>query len=136
MAIIKKNKTKNGIPIAYTMIKSITKVGDAVQVELNHYVDKTYRESEKAFEDISNRINDIVLMHAELMNRDMLAPREQERLDKLKNELYIYNSNLENGSAYAAATETITISGLDDISYDAIYEYLKTTDNYKNAKDD
>jgi len=112
MAILKKIKLDNGIELNYHRITSIIKITNICnKIEISSYVNEEQRLKEKEYQEL------------QLKNKDKKELTDKEK-QKLNNGINVFiNTNFEN------------LEYNDKIDIEDIYNYLKTTDKFKNAKD-
>lgn len=111
MAILKKVKLDNGIELNYhriTSLKMITNLSN--NIEISSYINEEQRLKEKEYQKL------------QLKNiEEKLTGKEKEKLNE--------------GINVFIRTEYINIDYDNDMTIIKAYDYLKTTDKFKNSKD-
>ena len=112
MALEKDVKQSNGIVLNYHRIGSINKITNMVnQFEINSYINKEEREKEKRYQELQKRN----------ANNEKLSEEEAKEL--------------EEGIDVMVRAEYMQIPYNETQTIQDVYDYLKTTEKYKDAKD-
>ena len=110
MALQKEIELENGVIINYHIITSLNKITNfSNNIEVSSYTSVSQRQKEKEYQQVQ-------LKNA---NREELTEEEQELLDK--------------GINVFIETEFIQLPYDEDMTIEDAYDYLLTTDKYKNA---
>lgn len=108
MAIKKEIELENGITINYHRITTLNKITNiSNNIEVSSYTNKTQRAKEQRYQ--------------ELQTKENLTIEEQEEVEK--------------GINVFIETDFIQIPYKQNMSIEDAYNYLKTTEKYKNAID-
>lgn len=108
MAIIKKIELENGVVINYHRIASLNKITNiSNNIEVSSYTNKTQRAKEQRYQ--------------ELQTKENLTIEEQGELEK--------------GINVFIETDFIQTPYEQNMSIEEAYNYLKTTEKYKEAED-
>ena len=111
MALQKEIELENGIILNYHRITSLNKITNiSNNIEVNSYISESQREKEKAYQEIQRKSD----------NDEELTEEEQEILEKGINVLVV--------------ADYISIPYDENMTIETAYEYLKTTEKYKNAE--
>lgn len=111
MALQKEIELENGIVLNYHRITSLNKITNiSNNIEVNSYISESQREKEKAYQEIQRKS----------ANEEELTQEEQELLEKGINVLVV--------------ADFISIPYDENMTIESAYEYLKTTEKYKNAE--
>lgn len=111
MALSKEIELENGITLTYHRITSLNKVTNIMNtIEVNSYINEKQREKEKTYQElqVKNQTEELT---------------EEERLQ------------LEKGIDVMVVADFIQIPYNANQTIEEAYEYLKTTDKYKDAED-
>ena len=112
MALQKEIELDNGIILNYHRITSLNKLTNiSNNIEVNSYISESQREKEKVYQN-AQRKN---------ANEEELTPEEQEILEK--------------GINVLVQADFISIPYDEKMTIEDAYEYLKTTEKYKDAID-
>ena len=112
MALQKKIILKNGIETNYHRITSLNFITNwSINIEVRSYISKDGRAIEQAYQTVQKKVR----------NGQEITEEEKEILNK--------------GAYNFSRSEIIEINYDEDLSIKNIYEYLKTTDKYKDAID-
>ena len=112
MGLKKQIELENGIKLEYHRIVSLNKITNmTVTIEINSYANKEQREKEKEYQNIQKK----KALNEELSNEEQIK--------------------LEKGINVFIDADYINIPYDENITIEEIYEYLKTTEKYKNAED-
>lgn len=108
MALIKQIELENGVVLNYHRITSITNITNInTTFEISSYVSENKRLEEKAYQELQMKEN-----------------RNQEEEKELEKGINVY-----------IETDFLQIPYVENIKIEDAYDYLKTTDKYKNAED-
>lgn len=111
MALLKEIELENGVVLNYHRITSLNKVTNISNtIEVNSYISKTQREKEKEYQNI--QIKNI--------NEEELTQEEQSLLQK--------------GINILVQAEFLNIPYDENMTIESAYEYLRTTEKYKEAE--
>lgn len=112
MALSKEIELENGIMLNYHRIASLNKITNISNtIEVNSYISKSQREKEKEYQDAQRKS----------ANEEELTLEEQELLEK--------------GINVLVQADYISIPYDENMTIESAYEYLKTTEKYKDAED-
>ena len=112
MALEKEIKQKNGIILNYHRISSINKITNITnQVEINSYINQEEREKEKRYQELQKRS----------VNNEELSEKEEQELQE--------------GIDVMVRAEYVQIPYNETQTIQDVYDFLKTTEKYKDAKD-
>lgn len=112
MALYKEIELENGIILNYHRIVSLNKITNiSNNIEVNSYINEMQRAKEKEYQNIQLKS----------ANNEELTEEEQEILEKGIN-VIIYS-------------DFINIPYNEEMTISEAYEYLKTTEKYKDATD-
>lgn len=112
MALQKEIELENGIILNYHRIASLNKITNiSNNIEVNSYVSESQREKEKAYQELQ-------IKNA---SEEELTEEEKEELEK--------------GINVLVEADYITIPYDENMTIENAYEYLKTTEKYKEAED-
>lgn len=112
MALEKEIELENGVILNYHRITSLNKVTNiSNDIEINSYINETQREKERIYQELQKK-------NAEGKE---LTEEEQKILDK--------------GINVMVEAEYIQIPYDEEMTIEDAYDYLKTTEKYKDAKD-
>lgn len=112
MALKKEIELENGIILNYHRITSLNKITNITNIiEINSYANKTQRQKEKDYQDVQKKN----------ASNEELTIEEQELLEK--------------GINVFIETDYINVPYDENMTIEEAYEYLKTTDKYKDAED-
>lgn len=112
MALKKELLLKNGITVNYHRIVALNEIiNENISIQVLSYLDESKRTAEKEFEDIQNKIS----------KNEEVTEEEMEKISE-GFETYTYHSNYQ-------------IEYQDNYSVKDAYDYLKTLDEFKDAKD-
>ena len=112
MALQKEIELDNGVVLNYhriTSLNKITKISNIIEV--SSYTTKSQRDKEQEYQ----------LIQKKFTNNEELTIREQEIL--------------ENGINVFINSDYISIPYNEEMTIESAYEYLKTTEKYKEAED-
>jgi len=130
MALIKEIELDNGVVLKYHRITSLNKItNQSNNIEVNSYISESQRNKEKEYQDKQKLFGQLI---DELENSD-LTEEEQEQLQNQYNEL---EKELEKGINVLVEADYISTPYDEEMTIVDAYEYLKTTDKYKDAKND
>lgn len=111
MALQKEIELENGIVLNYHRITSLNKITNiSNNIEVNSYISESQREKEKAYQEIQRKSD----------NDEELTEEEKQLLEKGINVLVV--------------ADFISIPYDENMTIESAYEYLKTTEKYKNAE--
>lgn len=111
MALQKEIELDNGIILNYHRITSLNKLTNiSNNIEVNSYISEKQREKEKAYQNAQRKS----------ANEEELTEEEKELL--------------ENGINVLVVADFISIPYDENMTIENAYEYLKTTEKYKNAE--
>lgn len=111
MALQKEIELENGVILNYHRITSLNKITNILNnIEVNSYISENQREKEKAYQEIQRKS----------ANEEELTQEEQELLEK--------------GINVLVQADFINIPYDEKMTIESAYEYLKTTEKYKNAE--
>lgn len=114
MALLKEIELENGIILNYHRIASIDKVTNIInRIEVNSYISENQREKEKRYQELQKKSIEI--------GYENLTDEEKAELNRGINVL------VEADFIETDYDNTMTI--------EQAYDYLKTTEKYKDAKD-
>ncbi len=112
MALEKDVKQSNGIILNYHRIGSINKITNITnQVEINSYINQEEREKEKRYQELQKRS----------VNNEELSEKEEQELQE--------------GIDVMVRAEYVQIPYNETQTIQDVYDYLKNTEKYKDAKD-
>lgn len=112
MALQKEIELENGIVLNYHRITSLNKITNiSNNIEVNSYISESQREKEKAYQEIQRKSD----------NDEELTEEEKQLLEKGINVLVV--------------ADFISIPYDENMTIESAYEYLKTTEKYKEAED-
>lgn len=112
MAIIKDIELDNGVVLSYHRVSSINKITNQSNIiEVNSYINEQQREKEKEYQALGKKI----------FSGESYTPEE--------NEQYIKGMNV------LVQADYIQLPYNADMTIEEAYDYLKTTDKYKDAID-
>lgn len=112
MALQKEIELENGVILNYHRITSLNKLTNVSNnIEVNSYISEGQREKEKAYQNAQ-------IKNA---NEEELTQEEQELLEK--------------GINVLVQADFISIPYDEKMTIESAYEYLKTTEKYKEAED-
>lgn len=112
MALKKELLLKNGITVTYHRIVALNEIiNQNIDIQVLSYLDESKRLEEKEFENIQNKIS----------KGDEVSEEEMQKISE-GFETYTYHSNYQ-------------IEYQDNYSVKDAYDYLKTLDEFKDAKD-
>ncbi len=112
MALNKEIEQENGIVLNYHRITSLNKLTNiSNNIEVNSYISEGQREKEKAYQNIQRKS----------ANEEELTSEEQELLEK--------------GINVLVQADFISIPYDEEMTIESAYEYLKTTEKYKESED-
>lgn len=115
MALQKQVELDNGVTLNYHRITTLNKITNMNNIiEVSSYTNEKQRDIEKEYQALQQKA-------ANLKETEMLTQEEQDKLNKGIN-VYI-------------STEYFNLPYDESQSITEAYEYLKTTEKYKNAKD-
>lgn len=111
MALQKEVELENGLVLNYHRISSLNKITNiANNIEVNSYINETQRNKEKQYQNLQKKN----------INNEELTDKEKE--------------DLENGINVLVEADFIQLPYDEDMTIEDAYDYLETTDKYKNAK--
>lgn len=111
MALKKEIELENGIILNYHRITSLNKITNSANViEVNSYISESQREKEKRYQELQRKN----------ASGEELTLEEQEELN--------------NGINVLVEADYININYDENMTIEEAYEYLKTTEKYKNAE--
>ena len=114
MALIKEIELENGIVLTYHRIASLNKMTNMSNtIEINSYVNKTQRLKEKEYQ--------------QLQLKNIYHNEDITEEDKI---------NLEKGINVLVEADFIELPYDENMTIENAYEYLKTTEKYKDAQND
>lgn len=112
MALQKEIELDNGIVLNYHRINSLNKITNiSNNIEVNSYISKSQREKEKIYQELQKKS----------ANGEELTDEEQAELEK--------------GINVLVEADFVSISYDEEMTIETAYEYLKTTEKYKNTED-
>lgn len=112
MALIKNVELENGIVLNYHRITSLNKLTNMSNtLEISSYVNKIQRDKEKTYQ----------YLQLKNANNEITIEEKQQ---------------LESGINVLVETDYIELPYNASMTIEDAYNYLKTTDKYKNAQDD
>lgn len=112
MALQKQIELDNGVILNYHRITSFNKITNLNNIiEVSSYTSKSQRDKEQKYQ----------LAQKKYANNEELTTEEQELLEK--------------GINVFIDTDYISIPYNENMTIESAYEYLKTTDKYKDAED-
>lgn len=112
MALQKEIELENGIVLNYHRITSLNKLTNiSNNIEVNSYINESQREKEKAYQNAQRKS----------ANEEELTEEEKELL--------------ENGINVLVVADFISIPYDENMTIENAYEYLKTTEKYKDSED-
>lgn len=112
MALQKEIELENGITLNYHRITSLNKITNIANiVEINSYANESKRQKEKEYHNVQKKN----------ASNEELSTTEQELLEK--------------GINVFVEADCINLPYNEDTTIEDVYEYLKTTEKYKNAED-
>lgn len=112
MALQKEIELDNGIVLNYHRITSLSKITNVLNnIEVNSYISESQRKKEKQYQEIQ-------IKNA---NEEELTTEEQELLEK--------------GINVLVEADFINIPYDEEMTIESAYEYLKTTEKYKDSED-
>lgn len=110
MALQKEIELENGIILNYHRITSLNKITNiSNNIEVNSYISESQREKEKRYQQLQKK----------LASGEELTQEEQEELNK--------------GINVLVEADYINIPYNEEMTIQDAYEYLKTTEKYKNG---
>lgn len=111
MALQKEIELENGIVLNYHRITSLNKITNMNNtIEVNSYISESQREKEKAYQEAQMKN----------ANEEELTEEEKQLLEK--------------GINVLVQADYISIHYDENMTIETAYEYLKTTEKYKNAE--
>ena len=111
MALQKEVELENGLVLNYHRIACLNKITNiANNIEVNSYINTIQRNKEKEYQNLQKKN----------INNEELTDKEKE--------------DLENGINVLVEADFIQLPYDEDMTIEDAYDYLKTTDKYKNAK--
>lgn len=129
MALQKEIELNNGIVLNYHRIDSINKITNWTnQIVVASYTSEKQREIEKAYQDLQKK-------SAEIADYNNTLTEEEKISGKEKNLTLEEQEALDKGIDVYTQTDYINLPYDENQSIQDIYDYLKTTEKYKNAKD-
>lgn len=112
MALQKEIELENGIVLNYHRITSLNKITNiSNNIEVNSYISESQREKEKAYQNIQIKS----------ANEEELTEEEKELLEK--------------GINVLVQADFVSIPYDEKMTIEDAYEYLKTTEKYKDSED-
>lgn len=112
MALQKEIELDNAIILNYHRITSLNKITNiSNNIEVNSYISESQREKEKSYQEVQRKS----------ANEEELTEEEKELLEK--------------GINVLVQADFINIPYDENMSIESAYEYLKTTEKYKDAID-
>lgn len=112
MALQKEVELENGLIFNYHRIACLNKITNiANNIEVNSYINETQRNKEKQYQNLQRKN----------INNEELTDKEKE--------------DLENGINVLVEADFIQIPYDENMTIEDAYNYLKTTDKYKDGKD-
>ncbi len=112
MALQKSIELENGVVLNYHRITTFNKITNIINIiEVSSYTNKAQRDKEQEY----------ILAQTKSANNEELTEREQ----------YL----IENGINVFIETDYINIPYNESMTIEEAYEYLKTTEKYKEAED-
>lgn len=112
MALKKEIELENGIILNYHRITSLNKITNITNIiEVSSYANEKQRQKEKEYQDVQKKNT----------SGQELTIEEQELLEK--------------GINVFIETDYINVPYDESMTIEEAYEYLKTTEKYKNAED-
>lgn len=126
MALQKDIKMENGVTLSYhrvTSVDNITNISSIIQ--LASYIDSVEREKEAHYVSVQNKNKELELKRAnnELITDDELLTDDEKKL------LFVDGINV------LKETKFYKLPYDKNLNVDSAYEYLKTLDEFKDAKD-
>ena len=126
MALQKDIKMENGVTLSYyrvTSVDNITNISSIIQ--LASYIDSVEREKEAHYVAVQNKNKELELKRAnnELITDDELLTDDEKKL------LFVDGINV------LKETKFYKLPYDKNLNVDGAYEYLKTLDEFKDAKD-
>lgn len=137
MALSKDIKKDNGLKTDYHRIVqySILKDEKKVQILIHGYVNKTYRDIEKQFQDEALEIEDVKKALEELMKQNIDSSKNEE-IAILSEKLTNYYSTDRSAVRYATeVTYTLDYDDTFDYTFESVYDLLKKEDVYVDSED-
>lgn len=125
MALQKDIKMENGVTLNYhrvTSVNNITNISSTIQVA--SYIDSEEREKEQYYVEVQNKNKELKLKQA---NNELITDNELLTDDE-KELLFV------NGINVLKETKFYKLPYDKDLNVDGAYEYLKTLDEFKDAK--
>lgn len=111
MALQKEIELENGIILNYHRITSLNKITNMSNtIEVNSYISESQRDKEKRYQELQKKS----------ASGEELTPEEQEELNK--------------GINVLVEADYVTTDYDPNMTIETAYEYLKTTEKYKNAE--
>lgn len=111
MALQKETELENGVVLNYHRIVSLNKITNVSNnIEVNSYTSEKQREKEKRYQELQKKS----------ANGEELTEEEQEELDK--------------GINVLIEADYIEIEYDENMTIESAYEYLRTTEKYKEAE--
>lgn len=112
MALQKEIELDNGIILNYHRITSLNKLTNiSNNIEVNSYISESQRQKEKEYQEVQRKS----------INEEELTSEEQELLEK--------------GINVLVQADFISIPYDGEMTIESAYEYLKTTEKYKDSED-
>mgnify|MGYP007069876920 CR=1 FL=1 len=121
MALSKSITNNKGITTTYHRVYSVTN-GEEVIVRIYSYIDKSYRDRELLQKVIDRYTNSAIDENGEYVD---LTDEQKEELD------YAFENVIHN----AQVEERLEVVDADDLSFEGIYNSLKSLDVFSNAED-
>lgn len=137
MALLKDIKKDNGLKTDYHRIiqYSILKDEKKVQILIHGYIDKTYREIEKQFQDEALEIENVKNELEELMTLNVGGSKNDE-IGILSEKVTNYYTTDRSAIRYATEVAyTLDYDDTFDYTFESVYNLLKKEDVYVDSED-
>ena len=128
MALQKEIELDNGVVLNYHRITSLNKITNISNtIEVNSYISEKQREKEQQYQELQKQMQQL----QEEKKQENLTEEQNETLSEQEHEL---QEELNKGINVLVEADFIQIPYNANMTIDDAYDYLKTTDKYKNAK--
>lgn len=137
MSLKKEIISNNGAIANYHRISRVEKNGTSLVVTVNSYADNTYRETEKELEEIAQNRDSLIteLSYLSAKSNDDLSEDETVREKEIQTAFERMNT-MQGGNTLFKTNFTLSAENMDGISFQDIYNRLKTeTEVFGDAED-
>ena len=129
MALLKEIKSSNGVTGNYHRIGNITKNYNNLSIEVESYVDDTYREQEKERLNLAEQMDELISRLSVLTGSPHTEESEKE-IDKVNDKIERYQKLCETKEFYVFKTVIpLDWDEAENISFETVYQKLVSGDS-------